>query len=143
MGCLPWWGAILIALTIMLFGIFLSLQAALIFPYLAEQAPQLLAAPPPSFFALFIVGTAVGTIGPILLAIPMLRRRVPTAWIGWVLVLSGVFSLVSFFTSAPGTPPSLLLSLVNSASPLLGAIGLGGLGILLLRQPDGSAAATP
>jgi hypothetical protein len=56
-------------------------------------------------------------------------------WQARCFLLSGVFSAVSFFTNGPETAPTLLISLVNSASPLLGTIGLGWLGLLLLQQP--------
>jgi hypothetical protein len=140
-GTLGLAGEVLIALTLMLFGVFFSLQTAFIFPYIAEQAPQLHAGgPPPSFLPLFILGTLLSTVGPILLSVAMLRGRAPARWVGWVLLLSGVFSAASFFTNGPETPSSLLISLVNSASPLLGAIGLGGLGLLLLQPSEAAVA---
>lgn len=121
-------GMVLIFIFLLLFGIFFSLLSALIFPFVAAQAPQLIQAEgPPGLFPLFILGTVVSTLGPILFAVPMFRSSAQPRWAGYVLVLAGLFSLASL-TSGPGTSPSVLTTAVNNASPVLLFIALGWLG---------------
>src|ERR1700730_16401384 len=51
-------GSVFIAVTGMLFGVFLGLMSVLVFPALASQAGDLFSqGPPPSFFVLFIVAS--------------------------------------------------------------------------------------
>ena len=139
-GTLGLVGIVLLALTLMMFGVFFGLMGAMILPYIADQAPQAFTGPPPSFFPFFILGTVLSTVGPILLAVPMLRGRAPSRVAGWLLVISGVFALLSFFTSGPDTPSNLLTSLANAASPLFGAVAIGLLGLQLARDVESDTA---
>ena len=77
-GGLVWLlGVVLIAITGMLFGIFLGLMSVLVFPVLASRAPDLFGGgPPPSFFPVFIIGTLANVFGAILMGIPMIAKQV-------------------------------------------------------------------
>jgi hypothetical protein len=118
-GGLVWLvGVVLIAITAMLFGIFLGLMSVLVFPVLASRAPDLFReGPPPSFFALFIIATLANVFGAILMGIPMITRQVYPRWCGYVLLVEAVLAVVSFFVSGPG-PSSLIAQILNVVSPL-------------------------
>jgi hypothetical protein len=122
-------GMVLVFIGIAIFGIFLSLLSALIFPFVATQAPQLAQSnePPPGLIPVFVLGTAVTTLGPILFGIPMLRGEVLRRWVGILLVVSGVFSALSFFTMSPDMQSPISV-VVNVISPALLFIALGWLG---------------
>ena len=128
-GGLVWLvGVVLIAITAMLFGIFLGLMGALVFPVLASRATDLFReGPPPAFFALFIIGTLANVFGAILMGIPMITRQVYPRWCGYVLMLEAVLAVVSFFVSGPG-PGSLISQILNdvSALPLFLVLGWAG-----------------
>ena len=125
-------GAVLIAVTGMIFGVFFGLFSVLLQPYLAAQAPQLLSGDgPPALFPFFILGTVLQVIGSILFALPMLRGRMLPRWPGYALVVSAIFAIVSFFLSGPGSPTTPLTILANLLPPALLIIALGWLGYLL------------
>jgi hypothetical protein len=118
-GGLVWLvGVVLIAITGILFGVFLGLMGALVFPVLAAQAPDLFReGPPPSFFGLFIVGTLANVVGAFLMAIPMITKRIYPRWCGYMLIAAAVLGVVSFITNGPG-PSSLIGQILNVVSPL-------------------------
>lgn len=125
-------GAVLIALTGMMFGVFFGLFSVLFQPYLAAQVPQLLSGDgPPALFPFFILGTLFQVIGSILFALPMLRGRMLPRWPGYALVVSALVAIVSFFLSGPGSPTTPLTILANLLPPALLIIALGWLGYLL------------
>jgi Flp pilus assembly protein protease CpaA len=66
--------------------------------------------------------------GNILMAIPVLRRRVSPRWIGFVLIGSAVMSVV--YLAAALTPPNVVVSLVGGLGPILLCVALGCLGYL-------------
>ncbi|MBV9356529.1 MAG: hypothetical protein JO023_13505, partial [Chloroflexi bacterium] len=91
-------GIVLIAVTAMMFGIFLGLFTVIVQPFVAVQAPQLMAAQPPvALLVFFVLGTLVEVVGSLLLALPMLRGSMRPRWAGYVLVVSAVLAAVSFF----------------------------------------------
>jgi hypothetical protein len=111
-------GVILVALTGILFGVFLGLVSALIFPVLATRAPDLVReGPPPAFFVVFIVGTVANVLGAILMAIPMITKRIYPRWCGFLLIAAAVLGVASFITNGPG-PSSVLAQVMNVVSPL-------------------------
>jgi hypothetical protein len=118
-GGLVWLvGVVLIAITGILFGVFLGLVGALVFPVLAAQAPDLFReGPPPSFFGLFIVGTLANVLGAILMAIPVITKRIYPRWCGYMLIAAAVLGVVSFIASGPG-PSSTIGQILNVVSPL-------------------------
>jgi hypothetical protein len=111
-------GVVLIAITGMLYGIFLGLMGVLVFPALASQAPDVFReGPPPSFFALFIIGTLANVVGAILMGIPMLTRRIYPRWCGYLMIVEAVLGALGFVVNGPG-PSSLIGEIVNVAGPL-------------------------
>jgi hypothetical protein len=138
-GALGLVGLVCIALTLMLFGFF-SLVSGLVLPSIAEEAPHLLTGPPPSLTPLALLDLVCGTIGPVLLAIPSIRGRVPSRLIGWAWLLCGVFSAIGFFTT--GSDAGIVTGLINQASALFGAVAVFGLGVRLLKEPRSSPDAT-
>jgi hypothetical protein len=108
---------------------FESLLAALIDPWLAEKAPELLKDPGPALFiAISFTWLAAFSAGTILMAIPILRRRVGPRWIGFLLVASAVMYPVYIYAAFSST--NVLLSLVGSLSPIFFLVAVGSLGYL-------------
>ena len=64
-------------------------------------------------------------VGPLLLNVGLLRARVVPRWMAFLMLSSVVVSLFA--------GDGLLVPLVYTA---LGSIGLGAIGVLVLRQPD-------
>jgi len=128
-GGLVWLvGVVLIALTGMLFGVFLGLISVIVFPYLASRAPDVFGGgPPPSMFAVFIIGTLANVFGGILMGIPMITKRVYPRWCGYLMLLEAVLAALSFVVSGPG-PSSLFSQILNdvSALPLFVVLGWAG-----------------
>jgi hypothetical protein len=104
-----------------------NLYAAMVEPWLATQAPNLVDGfGPPPFFAYYNIAEVLLVAGSILLAIPVLRGRVSPRWAGFALLLSVVVGVGTFFFDA--FPSSLASGLLTAAAPimLLGAlVGLG------------------
>jgi len=135
-GALGFIGSIGIGLTLMLLGFF-SLVSALILPSLLAQAPQLLATDPLSLTTLAMLDLALGTIGPILLAIPSIERRAgaPPGWIGWAWLLCGVLAPIGVFTTGTDAGAGVLIGVINEASSLFGSLAVCALGLRLFQQP--------
>lgn len=128
-------GFVAIFITGVLIPAFFNLFSALIFPYIATQAPQLLSGEGPSgFFAFFIVGTLLQVIGSIGLAIPMLRGRVLPRWPGYALIVSAPLAAVSFFLNGPNVQPSALILILNNLPAVLLLLAFLGMGWTLLAN---------
>jgi hypothetical protein len=113
---------------------FVSLIAALINPWLAEKAPELVKDPgPPLFLAISFTSLAALSAGTILMAIPILRRRVGPRWTGFLLVASVVMYPVYIYAAFSST--NVLLSLVGSLSPILFLVAFGTLGYFGASEP--------
>src|SRR5215203_5813102 len=125
-------GFALIEVSWMFFGLFLSLYGALVLPWLAEQAPRLVAgsSPTPSGFVVaFALGLLAWLVGAVLLAVPFVRGPSRARWVGYVLPASALWVLVGSFVIAPGGPASnLSVNLLSNLGPVLLLIGLGYLG---------------
>jgi hypothetical protein len=134
-------GCILIALTAVVFGVFVSLTFVVVFPALASQAPNLLAeGPPPSFLPVFIIGTLANALGAALMGWAVLGKRLYPSWCGWLLVLEAVLAVVGFFTNGPSSG-GVISQILNTISPLPLFVVLGWIGYLLwqglsVQQPD-------
>jgi hypothetical protein len=90
-------GFALIEVSWMFFGLFLSLYGALVLPWLADQAPRLVAADAPTplgFVVSFALGLLAWLLGAVLLAVPFVRGRVRPRWVGCVLPASALWVLV-------------------------------------------------
>jgi hypothetical protein len=125
-------GFALIEVSLMFFGLFLSLYGALVLPWLAEEAPRLVAASGPTplgFVVAFALGLLAWLFGAVLLALPFVRGRVRARWVGYLLPVSALWVLVGSFVIAPGGPASnLAVNLLSNLGPVLLLIGLGYLG---------------
>ena len=110
-------GVVLIAITGMLFGIFMGLMGALVFPALASMAPTVFGeGPPPAFFVLFIVGTLANAVGALLMGIPMLTKRLYPRWCGYLMLAEVVLAVLGFVLNGPGN--SLIGQVLNVLGPL-------------------------
>ena len=123
-------GVILLNLTGAMFGVFFTLLQVMIFPYLAEQAPQLLAddVGPPGLVLFFIFGTLALVVGSILLALPLLRGQLRPRGAGYMLVGAAALAVLLFFLETPDSPTNSLSNLVDLLSTDLLFVALGWLG---------------
>jgi hypothetical protein len=137
-------GVALIGVSWMFFGLFLSLYGALVLPWLADQAPRLVAgssSAPLGFVVSFALGLLAWLLGALLLAVPFVRGPAQARWVGYVLPASALWVLVGSFVIAPGGPASnLAVNLLSNLGPVLLLVGLGYLGI---RAWSERAPATP
>jgi hypothetical protein len=132
-------GMICIFLTGLVFGVFLSLLQALIFPYLAAQAPQAVAGQgPPDLGGVFISGTILNVVGAVLLAITVLRSRAQPMWTGYVWIACAVMAVVSVFVSGPSAT-NVVTSVLGVASGLLLFVALFGFGADMLSRHGANA----
>lgn len=127
-------GMICIFLTGIVLGVFLSLLEGLIFPYLAAQAPQLIAGEgPPSMFGVFISGTILNLAGAVLLAVAVLRAKIDPVWTGYVWILCAIMAIVGFVIGGPSAT-NAVTSIIGISSALLIFIALFGFGVDLLAR---------
>jgi hypothetical protein len=126
-------GFALIEVSWTFFGLFLSLYGALVLPWLAVQAPQLVASSSPTSLGVvvaFTLGLLAWLLGAVLLAVPFVRGPVRARWVGYVLPASALWALVGIFVIAPDGPASnLAVNLLSNLGPVLLLIGLGYLGL--------------
>ena len=126
-------GVALIAAAWMFFGVFLSLYGALVAPWLADEAPSLVAADAPTpegVVVSFAVGLLAWLVGAALLAVPFVGGRVRPRWVGYLLPASALWVAVGTLVIAPGGPASnLAVNLLSNLGPVLLLIGLGYLGV--------------
>jgi hypothetical protein len=130
-GLLGLVGVVLIALAWIFSGVFLSLFGALAAPWLADQAPALVASSTPlpmGFIIAFIAGVIAELVGTVLLAIPFLRGRVQPQWIGYVLPASALLTLVGDAIAPTGPASNLAINLLSNLGPMLLMVALGDLG---------------
>ncbi len=137
-GAAGWPGLIgigLLSVAWMFFGLFLSLYSVLVFPWLADKAPALVAPStplPPALVMAFITGLVAWLAGTVLFAIPFIRRRVRPRWVGYVLPVSALWAVIGNLIVAPSGPASnLLVNLLSNLGPVLLMAGLGPLGYRL------------
>jgi hypothetical protein len=125
-------GFALIEVSWMFFGLFLSLYGALVLPWLADQAPRLVAVSAPTplgFVVAFALGLLAWLLGAVLLAVPFVRGPARPRWVGYLLPASALWVLVGSFVIAPSGPASnLVVNLLSNVGPVLLLIGLGYLG---------------
>src|ERR687893_627112 len=104
-------GFALIEVSWTFFGVFLSLYGALVLPWLADQAPRLVAGSSPTplgFVVAFALGLLAWLVGAALLAAPFVGGPARARWVGYVLPASALWVLVGSFVVAPGGPASNL-----------------------------------
>ena len=131
-------GFALIVVSWTFFGLFLSLYGALVLPWLADQAPRLVAGSSPTpvgFVVAFALGLLAWLLGAVLLAVPFVKGATRARWVGYVLPASALWFLVGSFVIAPGGPASnLAINLLSNLGPVLLLIGLGYLGFRAWAQ---------
>ena len=137
-GKLGLFGVALIAIAWMFFGLFLSLYGMLILPWLAAQAPPLVAAAAPlpaGIIAAFIVGLIAWLVGGVLLALPFVRGRVRPRWVGYMLPASALWMVAGDLIIAPAGPASnLLINILSNMGPVLLLVALGEIGFQMWSE---------
>jgi hypothetical protein len=125
-------GFALIEISWMFFGLFLCLYGALVLPWLAAQAPQLVDGSSPTPLGVvvaFTLGLLAWLLGAVLLAVPFVGRLARVRWVWFVLPASALWALVGIFVIAPNGPESnLAVNLLSNLGPVLLLLGLGRLG---------------
>ena len=133
-------GVVLIAITGMLFGVFVGLASAVVFPAVASQAANLFSqGPPPAFLAVFVVATLANVFGAILMAVPMITRGIYARWCGYVLLAAAALGVINFVTGGPGAT-SLVSQILGVIAPLPLYLVLGWAGYKLWSSDSGLAA---
>lgn len=95
----------------MFHDLFVSLYSALVVPWLADQAPALVAAVAPlaaRCIIAFIAERVAKFVGTVLLALPFFRGRVQPGWVGYVLLAWVLLAMVRDFLIVPNGPAAIL-----------------------------------
>jgi hypothetical protein len=124
-------GVVLIALAWLFFGVFLSLYGALVAPWLANQAPALVASSAPlpfGFLVAFLVGILAELVGTVLLAIPFLRGRVQPRWVAYALPAAAILTVIGDLLAPTGPAANLGINLLSNVGPVVLMVALGELG---------------
>ncbi len=130
-------GVVLIALAWMFFGVFLSLYSLLVAPWLADNAPSLVAASAPipaGFIIAFVIALVAELVGAVLLAIPFIRGRVQPRWVGYVLPASALLAVVGDFIAPNGPASNVAINLLSNLGPVLLMVALGDLGFRMWSE---------
>jgi hypothetical protein len=136
-GVLGLVGIALIALAWMFSGLFLSLFGALVAPWLAAEAPSLVAASAPlpaGLIIAFVAGLVAELVGTVLLAIPFVRGRVQPGWVGYLLPASALLTVVGDSIATNGPAANLAINLLSNLGPALLLVALGYLGFRLWSE---------
>jgi hypothetical protein len=130
-------GVLLVALGSVL-GMATTAYFVSIAPLLAAKAPNLINAGYETSLAVFGIGaTALGLIGPLLLGIAVIRAKVFPALVGLLLMVSGVLSPVTTFSSG------VLFALIGLVGIVSAAIAYGWVGMILTTQHNIAGAEVP
>lgn len=130
-------GMVLLALAWLFFALFLSLYAALVAPWFAEQAPALAVAPlPAAILIAFIVAMVAEVTGTVLLALPFLRGRVAPRWVGYVLPAAALLRVAGNLMVPSGPAANLAVNLLSNLGPVLLLIALGDLGLRMMQAVE-------
>jgi hypothetical protein len=124
-------GSTLIGLAWMVLGVFLSLYSMIVLPWLATTMPGLVDGlnSEPATIVTFGVGVIAELVGTILLAIPLVRHRAASTWIGYTLLASALMLVLGDFVIAPGGPATnVAINLVSNLGPMLLMVAVGSLG---------------
>jgi hypothetical protein len=145
-GLLGLLGVVLIALAWMFFGLFLSFYSVLVAPWLADQAPSLVAASAPipaGFIIAFIAGLVAEFVGSVLLAIPFLWGRVQPRWVGYMLPGAVLLTVVGDLIAPTGPATNLAINLLSNMGPVLLMGALGYLGFRMWSEQAPAKQAEP
>jgi hypothetical protein len=133
-------GVALVTLAWIFFGLFLSLYAVLLMPWLTDRAPALITgeAPLPALLlAAFLVALLAWFVGTVLMSIPFLRGRLQPRWVGYALPVSALWMILGNLVIAPSGPASnLAINLLSNLGPVLLLVPLGYLGFRLWTERD-------
>ncbi|GAC1508945.1 MAG: hypothetical protein NVS2B12_24630 [Ktedonobacteraceae bacterium] len=139
-GRLGFVGFVLLFLAMLLASVGFSLLQLIVFPYLAQKDPQLIASHngPVTLFIFFIITGLMASIGVILLGIATMRTRVFPRWMGTLLLIAGIILLL---TIPP--LPSPIADIVEIAGFAALYIAYIGFGYTLMSQEGESVDAVP
>lgn len=135
-------GIILLSVTWMFLGLFISLYSVLVMPWLADTASSLVA--PTSLPAAYVIAFAIGLVawlaGGVLLAIPFLRKKAQPAWVGYILVASAIWMVIGNLIISPSGPASnLAINLLSNLGPVLLLISVAYLGYRMSSRQTSTA----
>lgn len=137
-GWLAQAGLILIGIVGIALGFFGNFMQALIWPWIATNAPALLSASAPSsapLTGMYIVSGVLEALGLIALSVPLLRGRLQPRWAGAALALAALLGVLSFLIPGGSMSGSVGASLLGAAPVVLLAIFLMEMGRRLLIAP--------
>ena len=84
---------------------------------------------------MFVAALLAWLVGAVLLAVPFVRGHVRPRWVGYLLILAGVWMVVGNLVIAPSGPASnLALNLLSNLGPVLLMVPLGYLGYRLWAE---------
>lgn len=139
-GLLGLLGVALVAIAWLFFGVFLSLYGMLIMPWLAESAPAVVSASAPlatGVLVAFAVSLIAWVAGTVLLGIQLLRRHTAPPWIGYLILLSGIWMVLGNLVIAPSGPAThLVLNLLSNLGPVPLLTALGYLGVRMWSDAE-------
>jgi len=143
-GLLGLAGVVLISLEWIFFGVFLSLFAVLVAPWLAGEAPALVGTSsrlPAAFTIAFVTALLAWLIGAVLLAIPLIRGGVRPRWVGVLLPISAMWAVAGDLIAPSGPSTTLAVNLLSNLGPVLLVVALGrlGAGTWTEQAPTGNA----
>jgi hypothetical protein len=132
----------LIGVLLVVLGSFLGMATTAYFvsilPLLAAKAPNLINAGYETSLAVFGIGaTVLGIIGPLLLGIAVIRAKVFPSLVGILLIVSGVLSPVTTFSSG------VLFALIGLVGIVSAAMAYGWVGMILTKQHNVAGAEAP
>jgi hypothetical protein len=128
----------------MFLGLFLSLYGALVAPWLADQAPSLVAASAPlpaGVVVAFGAGLLAELVGTVLLAIPFVRGRVRPRWVGYLLPAAALLTVAGVVVAPSGPAADLAVNLLSNLGPVLLMVALGALGARMWSERPAPEAA--
>lgn len=115
-------GVVLLSAAWLFLGLFVSVYAALVAPWLASNAPDLVkaSAPPPRGVVIaFVLALLVELIGSILLGAAFIRGRLSPRWVGHALPIAAVLTIVGSLLAPTGPASNLAMNLATNSGPLL------------------------
>jgi len=127
---------VLIFVQSVMVGVFGNLYGAIVDPWLASEAPNLAQGfGPPPLFAYYNIAEIALVLGTILIAVPILQRRVSPRWAAVVLLISVPVGVVLFFYTPSLPANSLAASLLSAVPEVLLWSALAGLGYKTWTMP--------
>jgi len=85
-------GAVLVAVTLLIAGIFMGLYTAIVMPFAAAEAPALVS-PGPVLLPVLLITVVAEIVGHLLVGWDMLRHSVGPRWAAWTMLASAPVTL--------------------------------------------------